>query len=135
MNRVDVKINELLARSENQRLSISEIRRELEDEGELNDVEISTVCRELSDAELSGLNNQKGSILNFFSNIYLAYFLSIAFMILSAVAVFYIMEIKDLQLVGEVPTSMILWRYFLLAGSLFFLTRNLSRIIKHLRSK
>ena len=132
MSRVDHKISELLEEKSKQEISISAIRRSLTADAEFNDEEVSIICKAISDAELSILNKPKSNPLSFFNGIFFAYFLSLAFIILTILAVYAVIEVHQLQKVAEVPSKIIMWRYFLLAGSLLFLSRNLYRIITHL---
>lgn len=135
MNRIDQKVSELLNKNSNKELSISEIRRSLTADAEYNDEEISQICKAISDAELNALNKPDSNPLDFFKNIYVAYFLALAFIVLTILSIYSVIEIHQLQKSIEVPSKIIMWRYFLLAGSLFFLSRNVHRIIKHLGQK
>lgn len=135
MDKVQAKIDELLAADRTNRRSISELRTELKASGNFSDDEVSEICRAYSDADLNQLNQNSKSILSYFDSIYIAYALCILFAILSVIAIFAILELRELQVVAEVPNSMLIWRYFLLAGSVLFLIRNLYRVVNHFKSK
>ena len=135
MESVEEAITYYTQRRAGSELSISEIRIELKKSTKFSDDEISKICREISDDELNQLQQTPKSFLGLFSSIYISYFLVVAFTVLLIAAIFGIQDLNARQAVGEVATSLVLWRYFLLAGSIFFLLRNVARVISDLKSR
>jgi hypothetical protein len=114
-------------------MSISAIRAELKQEGDFTSEEISEICKSVSDFELEQLNAKDNDGVGFFGSVYFAYLLVLAFLILSIYAVFSIQDLSNQLVDRKIDTGMKMWRYFLLAGSLFFLVRNVFRVMAHFK--
>ena len=116
-------------------LSISEIRAELKAKDKFSDAEISTICRTISDAELESLQKKETNPTAFLGSIWLSYILLAVFLYLTYSSYMAIEDLNAKKALGPVEPKMVIWRYSMLVGSMFFVVRNAYRIIKHIGKK
>jgi hypothetical protein len=117
------------------KLSISEIRTELKSSPTFSDAEISKICRIISDQELDAMHEPNKNPMAFLSSIWVSYILAAIFLYLTYRSYLAIEDLNAKKALGPVEPKMIIWRYAMLVGSVFFVLRNALRIIKHIGKK
>lgn len=135
MNSVEEAVQYYRERKANSELSILEIRKELENTGNFNAAEVSRICRTISDSELDGLQTESSNPLDFLNSIYFSIGLIPVFAYLTYVAYIGLEDLWARQAIGEVPMNIVTWRYFIMAGALFFLIRNILRAVVYFKNK
>ena len=131
MESIESAIKRYSERKANSELSLSEIRHELNKEGNFSAAEISKICRTISDNEMKGLKKEKVNPAVYLHHPAVAFVLLALFGYLVVVAYQRLEELWAIQEFGQVETKILIWRYFLLAGAIFFFGRNLFRVIKY----
>lgn len=117
------------------KISLSEIRAELKENPTFSAAETSKICRIISDQELDEMHEDKRNPLAFLSSIWLSYILLAVFLYLTYKSYLAIEDLNAKKELGPVDPKMTTWRYAMLVGSLFFVVRNIVRIIKHISKK
>ncbi|OIQ31247.1 MAG: hypothetical protein BM555_05340 [Crocinitomix sp. MedPE-SWsnd] len=128
MESIEEAIAHYTGRKSQSEISLSEIRKELTEDGKFSTAEISKICRTISDDELSGLKKKKTNPALILNHPAISYVLAGLF---SYLVYFSLMQVLEMDQAADSKYK--IWRYALLAGSVFFFLRNLTRVIKNLK--
>lgn len=114
-------------------MSLGDIRHELQTKGEFSEIEINSICLNISDQELAGLNEKKAFSFDFLDHIVFN-----IFMILASITIFIFSFFKFDKLVKLSETYEVSEiNYFVpgvfMVASTMFLIRHVAKIIKRSR--
>lgn len=114
-------------------ISLGDIRQELMDEGEFSEEVISEICTEISDLELSSINENKGLSLNFLDHVLFSYFMVLFSVVIFLYSYRNYLKLDELAEITEVEDIQLILPILFMIASVFYLFRHIMKIIKRSR--
>ncbi|MCB9225398.1 MAG: hypothetical protein R2780_00295 [Crocinitomicaceae bacterium] len=133
MKTVKEAVDHYLPKKMNDEMSLGEIRHELQKKGDFSEVEINSICLNISDHELASLGEKKAFSFEFLNHTIFSYF-----MILASIAIFVFSywrfnNLTKLSAITEVSDADFFVPIVFIIASSLFLVRHLIRVIKRKR--
>ena len=135
MKTVKDAVEYYLPKKQSGEMSMSDIRHELTENSAFSEVEINSICSNVSNLELDALGEKKMYRLDFLNSVYFSYF-----MILGSLAIFIysIVRFMTIRKLIEDGAKVDDFSYFLpiafMVGSIIYLVRHVTKVVKRSRN-